>query len=150
MILDLIVTSFNTDAGRSSNACIHIGEFFLRRSFQDHLYRPETLLHFQTAAIMKSLSIIVLSFLALAQASVLSTTNVATVLAGVAAPSTLTISAAAIAAIAKLGTGGVNAASLTAADTAAISACTAAGRADNTASKANLSDGTGSAGAIAL
>ncbi|KAK6599067.1 hypothetical protein H4I96_08271 [Botrytis cinerea] len=47
-------------------------------------------------------------------------------------------------------TGGANAASLTAAETAAISACTEAGRANNTASKANLSDGTGSAGAIAF
>jgi hypothetical protein len=84
------------------------------------------------------------------QASVLSTTNIATVLAGVTAPSTFTISAEAMAAIVKLGTGGVNAATLSAADTAAISACTAAGRANNTASKANLSDGTGSAGAIAL
>jgi hypothetical protein len=99
---------------------------------------------------MKSLSIIVLSLLASAQASVLSTTNIATVLAGVTAPSTLTISAEAMAAIVKLGTGGANAATLSAADAAAISACTAAGRANNTASKANLSDGTGSAGAIAL
>jgi len=88
--------------------------------------------------------------LASAQASVLSTTNIATVLAGVTAPSTLTIPADAMAAIAKLGTGGVNASTLSAADTAAISACTAAGRADNTASKAGLGAGTGSAGNIAL
>jgi hypothetical protein len=99
---------------------------------------------------MKSLSIIVLSLLASAQASVLSTTNIATVLAGVTAPSTLTIPADAMAAIAKLGTGGANASTLSAADTAAISACTAAGRADNTASKAGLGAGTGSAGNIAL
>ncbi|KAE9380453.1 hypothetical protein N431DRAFT_362164 [Stipitochalara longipes BDJ] len=99
---------------------------------------------------IKAFPIVMLSLLASTQASVLSTTNIATVLAGVAAPSTLTISAAAMAAIAKLGTGGANAASLDEADTAAISACTAAGRADNTASKANLSDGTGSAGAIAF
>jgi hypothetical protein len=53
--------------------------------------------------------IVVLSLLASAQASVLSTTNLATVLAGVSAPSVLTIPAAAMAAIGKVGTGGVNA-----------------------------------------
>lgn len=101
---------------------------------------------------MKSYTSILLLFLlaSTSHASVLSTTNIATVLAGVTSQSSLTISADALAAIAKLGTGGVNAASLSTAEVAAISACTAAGRANNTASKANLSDGTGSAGAIAL
>ncbi|KAB8293929.1 hypothetical protein EYC80_009402 [Monilinia laxa] len=83
-------------------------------------------------------------------ASILSTTNVATVLAGVTAPSSLTIPTDAMAAISKLGTGGANAATLIACEIAAITACTNAGRANNTASKANLSDGTGSAGAIAF
>lgn len=99
---------------------------------------------------MKASAILLFATLGMTSASVLSTTNVATVLAGVTAPSSLTISADAMVAITKLGTGGANAASLTAAETAAISACTEAGRANNTASKANLSDGTGSAGAIAL
>ncbi|TEY73419.1 hypothetical protein BOTCAL_0078g00120 [Botryotinia calthae] len=101
---------------------------------------------------MKTSAILLFATLGMTFASVLSTTNVATVLAGVTAPSFLTISADAMAAITKLGTGGTNAASLTAAETAAISACTDAGRANNTASKANLSDGTGtgSAGAIAF
>lgn len=94
--------------------------------------------------------IIVLSLLASAQASVLSTTNLATVLAGVTAPSVLTIPAAAMAAIAKLGTGGINASKLSAADTAAINSCTSTARADNTASKAGLGAGTGSAGNIAF
>ncbi|TGO16686.1 hypothetical protein BTUL_0025g00410 [Botrytis tulipae] len=99
---------------------------------------------------MKTSAILLLAILGMTSASVLSTTNVATVLAGVTAPSSLTIPADAMAAITKLGTGGANATSLTAAETAAISACTDAGRANNTASKANLNDGTGSAGAIAF
>jgi hypothetical protein len=103
-----------------------------------------------TTAIMKSISIVVLSLLASAQASVLSTTNLATVLAGVNAPSVLTIPADAVTAIGKLGTGGVNAAKLSAADTAAINSCTSGARAGNTAAKAGLGGGTGSAGNIAL
>ncbi|KAI9650557.1 hypothetical protein NHQ30_000575 [Ciborinia camelliae] len=99
---------------------------------------------------MKTSATLFLAFLGAASASVLSTTNVATVLAGVSAPSSLTIPADAMVAISKLGIGGANAAKLTAAETAAITACTNAGRANNTASKANLSDGTGSAGAIAF
>lgn len=99
---------------------------------------------------MKTSATFFFAFVGVASASVLSTTNIATVLAGVTAPSSLAIPADAMAAIAKLGTGGANAASLTAAETSAIDACTDAGRANNTASKANLNDGTGSAGAIAL
>jgi hypothetical protein len=99
---------------------------------------------------MKSYTCIILALAAAANASVLSTTNIATVLATVSAPSALTIPANAMAAIAKLGTGGANAASLTAAETAAIAACAKAAVANNTASKANLADGTGSAGAIAF
>lgn len=101
---------------------------------------------------MKSYTSILLVALAAAtaNASVLSTTNIATVLAGVTGPSALTIPADAMAAIAKLGTGGANAAALTTAETAAISACAKAAVANNTASKANLADGTGSAGAIAF
>lgn len=95
-------------------------------------------------------SIIILSLLASAHASVLSTTNIATVLAGATSQSSLTIPADARAAIAKLGTGGVNASTLTAADKAAISSCTATAQANNTASKAGLGAGTGSAGNIAL
>jgi len=83
-------------------------------------------------------------------ASVLSTTNIATVLAGVATQSSLTISAPAMAAIAKLGTGGATASTLSAADKAAIASCTATAQADNTASKVGEDDGRGSAGAIAL
>ncbi len=94
--------------------------------------------------------IVVLSLLASAQASVLSTTNLATVLAGVTEPSVLTIPAAAMTAISKLGTGGVNASKLSAADTAAINSCTSTAQADNTARKAGLGGGTGSAGNIAL
>jgi hypothetical protein len=54
------------------------------------------------------------------------------------------------AAIAKLWTGGVNAASLSTAEVAAISNCTTTAQADNTTSKANLGGGDGSAGNIAL
>jgi hypothetical protein len=96
------------------------------------------------------MSAVFLAIITSSAASVLSTTNIATVLAGVTAPSSLTISAAAQAAIAKLGTGGVNAASLSAADTAAISACTNLGRAQNSAARAGESDGRGTPGAIAL
>src|SRR5690349_7235752 len=85
-----------------------------------------------------------------AQASVLSTTNIATVLAGATSQSSLTLPAAAMAAIAKLGTGGVNAATLSAADKAAISSCTSAAQANNTASKADIGGARGSAGNIAL
>lgn len=100
---------------------------------------------------MKSyISLVFLSLLASTQASVLSTTNIATVLAGATSQSSLTIPADAMSAIAKLGTGGVNAATLSTADTAAIAACTTAGRDNNTASKAGLGAGTGSAGNIAL
>jgi hypothetical protein len=95
-------------------------------------------------------SVVLFTLLASAHASVLSTTNIATVLAGATSQSSLTIPADAMAAIAKLGTGGVNAASLSTAEVAAISSCTSTAQANNTASKANLSDGTGSAGAIAL
>ncbi|KAH8684654.1 hypothetical protein BGZ60DRAFT_170252 [Tricladium varicosporioides] len=84
------------------------------------------------------------------QASVLSTTNIATVLAGVTSQSSLTIPAAAMAAIAKLGTGGVNAATLSAADKAAISSCTSTAQANNTASKADIGGARGSAGNIAF
>lgn len=95
-------------------------------------------------------SLIILSLLASAHASVLSTTNIATVLAGATSQSSLTIPADAMAAIAKLGTGGVNASTLTAADKAAIASCTTTAQANNTASKAGLGGGTGSAGNIAL
>ncbi|KAH8682016.1 hypothetical protein BX600DRAFT_429911 [Xylariales sp. PMI_506] len=100
---------------------------------------------------MKSFSqIVVLALAASVHASVLSTTNIATVLAGVTAQSSLTISAAALAAISKLGTGGANAASLSTAEVAAISACTDAGRAANSAAREGENDGRGSAGAIAF
>ncbi|CZR51901.1 uncharacterized protein PAC_01778 [Phialocephala subalpina] len=95
-------------------------------------------------------SLLILSLLASTQASVLSTTNIATVLAGATSQSSLTIPAAAMAAIAKLGTGGANASTLTAADKAAIASCTTTAQADNTASKAGLGGGTGSAGNIAF
>ncbi|RDW75094.1 hypothetical protein BP6252_06236 [Coleophoma cylindrospora] len=85
-----------------------------------------------------------------AHASVLSTTNIATVLAGAKSQSTLTIPAAAMAAIAKLGTGGATASTLSAADKAAIASCTSTAQANNTASKAGLGGGTGSAGNIAF
>ncbi|PQE05218.1 Acetamidase protein [Rutstroemia sp. NJR-2017a BBW] len=99
---------------------------------------------------MKVSSAIVFAIIGSASASVLSTTNIATVLAGAKSQSSLTIPAAAMAAISKLGTGGANAATLSAADKAAISSCTDAGRANNTASKAGLGSGTGSAGNIAF
>jgi hypothetical protein len=103
-----------------------------------------------TIAIMHSSSVIPFLFLlASAQASVLSTTNIATVLAGATSQSSLTIPADAMAAIAKLGTGGATASTLSAADKAAISSCTSTAQANNTASKANLGGGTGSAGNIA-
>jgi len=92
----------------------------------------------------------ILCFLAISQASVLSTTNIATVLAGATSQSSLTIPAAAMAAIAKLGTGGATASSLSAADTSAISSCTTTAQANNSASKAGLGGGTGTAGNIAL
>jgi hypothetical protein len=53
-------------------------------------------------------------------ATVLATTNIATVLAGVKDKSSLTIPAAAMTAMAKLGTGGATASTLTAADVTAI------------------------------
>jgi hypothetical protein len=96
------------------------------------------------------IEIVMISLIASTQASVLSTTNIATVLAGATSQSSLTIPAAAMAAIAKLGTGGVNASTLSAADTAAIASCTTTARDNNTASKAGLGGGTGSAGNIAL
>jgi hypothetical protein len=99
---------------------------------------------------MKVSSAILFAIIGSASASVLSTTNIATVLAGAKSQSSLTIPAAAMAAISKLGTGGANAATLTAAEKAAISSCTDAGRANNTASKSGLGGGTGSAGNIAL
>jgi hypothetical protein len=106
---------------------------------------------FQQLATMKCYSaIFIVSLLASAQASVLSTTNIATVLAGATSQSSLTIPAAAMAAIAKLGTGGATASSLSAADKAAIVSCTSATQANNTASKAGLGGGTGTAGNIAL
>jgi len=94
--------------------------------------------------------VISLFLLAKTQASVLSTTNIATVLAGATSQSSLTIPADAMAAIAKLGIGGATASTLSAADKAAISSCTSTAQANNTASKANLGGGTGSAGNIAL
>ncbi|KAM3079557.1 hypothetical protein ACMFMG_005972 [Clarireedia jacksonii] len=99
---------------------------------------------------MKLSSTILFAIVGSAAASVLSTTNIATVLAGAKSQSSLTIPAAAMAAISKLGTGGANAAKLTDADKAAISSCTDAARANNTASKAGLGGGTGSAGNIAF
>jgi len=74
---------------------------------------------------MKSFtSVIILSLLVSAQASVLSATDIATVLAGATSQSSLTIPPAVVAAIAKLRTRGAN----------------------NNASKAGLGGGTGSAG----
>lgn len=100
---------------------------------------------------MKSyISLVLLSLLASTQASVLSTTNIATVLAGATAQSSLTIPADAMSAIAKLGTGGASAASLSATDTAALNSCATTARDNNTASKAGLGGGTGTAGNIAL
>jgi hypothetical protein len=55
-----------------------------------------------------------------------------------------------MAAIAKLGTGGVGASTLSAADTTAISDCTTTARNGNTASKGGLGGGTGTAGNIVL
>jgi hypothetical protein len=101
-------------------------------------------------ATMHSYSIVsLLFFLVAAQASILSTTNIATVLAVATSHSSLTIPADAMVAIAKLGTGGATASTLSAADKAAISSCTSTAQA-NTASKANLGGGTGTAGNIAL
>jgi len=101
--------------------------------------------------IMKGyLSIALMSLLASSQASVLSTTNVATVLAGVTAQSVLTIGPAAMAALTNLGTGGANAARLSTTDVAAINDCATTARNNNTASKAGLGGGTGTAGNIAL
>lgn len=85
-----------------------------------------------------------------ASASVLSTTDIATVLAGAQSQSSLTVPAAALAAIKKLGKGGVNAASLSAADKAAINKCVTDARNNNGASKAGLGGGTGSPGNIVL
>lgn len=100
---------------------------------------------------MKSFtSVILLSLLASAQASVLSTTNIATVLAGATSQSSLTVPADALAAIKKLGTGGATASSLSAADTAAVNTCTTNARNSNTANKAGLGGGTGTAGNIVL
>ncbi|RDL37335.1 Uncharacterized protein BP5553_04768 [Venustampulla echinocandica] len=93
---------------------------------------------------------LLLCVFASAQASVLSTTNIATVLAGAKSQSSLTIPAAAMAAIAKLGTGGANASKLSAADKTAITDCADTSRANNTNSKAGLGVGTGSAGNIAF
>ena len=95
-------------------------------------------------------SLILLSLLAASNASVLSTTNIATVLATVKSQSTLTIPAAAMAAISKLGTGGATASSLSAADKAAISSCTSTASSNNGAARAGLGGGTGTAGNIAL
>lgn len=100
---------------------------------------------------MKSYTaLLFLSLLASSQASVLSTTNIATVLAGAKAQSVLTVPADAQTAISKLGTGGANASKLSATDTAAIDSCVTAARDGNEASKAGLGAGTGSAGNIAL
>ena len=99
---------------------------------------------------MRFYPVVLLCIFASAQASVLSTTNIATVLAGATSQSSLTIPAAAMAAIAKLGTGGATASTLSAADEAAISDCTSAAQASNTASKADLGGARGSAGNIAL
>lgn len=91
-----------------------------------------------------------LPLLSLGTASVLSTTNIATVLAGATSQSSLTVPADAMAAISKLGTGGANASTLTTAETDAIDQCTTDARNNNTASKAGLGGGTGSAGNIVL
>ena len=97
-----------------------------------------------------SLLALTLTFLAATHASVLSDTNIASVLAGANSQSSLTVPADAMAAMVKLGTGGVNAATLSAAETAAIDNCVQAARANNEASKAGLGGGTGSAGNIVL
>jgi len=98
---------------------------------------------------MKSYAaVIVLTLLSSVSASVLSTTNISTVLKTVTDQTKVTVSAAALSAIAKLGTGGAGASTLSAADTAAITACTNDARNGNTASKAGLGGGTGSAGNI--
>jgi hypothetical protein len=94
--------------------------------------------------------ILIVSLLTSAQALVLSTTNIATVLAGATSRSSLTIPATAMAAIAKLSTGGATASTLSAVDKAAIASCTSAAQANNAASKAGLGGGTGTAGNIAL
>lgn len=83
-------------------------------------------------------------------ASTLSTTNVATVLAGAFDQSALTVPVDAMAAITKLGTGGTNASTLSSTDTAAIDTCVTDAQNNNTASKAGLGGGTGSAGNIVL
>jgi hypothetical protein len=112
---------------------------------------PHSLNSFSPVFKMKSFaSFLVISFLACAHASVLSTTNIATVLAGAASQSSLTIPAAAMTAISKLDTVGATASALSAADTTAISDCAQAARDNNTASKADLGGAGGSAGNIAL
>jgi hypothetical protein len=97
-----------------------------------------------------SLVALVAVFSSAASASVLSTTNVADVLATANPQSALTVPAAALAAIKKLGTGGATASQLTAADKTAIDTCVIDARNNNTASKAGLGGGTGSAGNIVL
>jgi hypothetical protein len=104
-------------------------------------------------AIMKSPTSI-LALLAIlssaVSASVLSTTDVATALAGAHDQKALTLPGPAFATIRKLGTGGANANILTASDKPAIDDCVAAARAGNTSSKAGLGGGTGTAGNIPL
>jgi hypothetical protein len=92
----------------------------------------------QLATVKYYAPILLVSLLASAQASVLSTTNIATVLVGATSQSSLTILAAAMAAIAKLGTGGATASTLGAAGKAAIASCPSAAQANNTASKAGM------------
>jgi hypothetical protein len=100
---------------------------------------------------MKSYAaVIILALISSASASVLSTTNISAVLKTVTDQTKVTVPAPALAAIAKLGTGGATASTLSAADTAAINSCTTDARNGNTASKAGLGGGTGSAGNIVL
>jgi hypothetical protein len=83
-------------------------------------------------------------------ASVLSTTNVATVLDVARDQKALTLPGPAFAVIKKFVTGGVNVNILTASDKTAIDDCVTATRVGNAASKAGLGGGTGTAGNTAL
>jgi hypothetical protein len=94
--------------------------------------------------------ILIVSVLASAQASVLSTTNITTILAGATSQCSLTIPAAALAAIARLGTGGATASTLSATDKAVIASCISAAQANNIASEAGLGGETGTAEIFAL
>jgi hypothetical protein len=118
------------------------------RSFNCHSFSSTTF--FQQLATMKCYSVIlIVSLLASAQASVLNTTDIATVLAGATSQSSLTIPPSAMVAIAKHGTGGATASTLSAADKAAIASCTSAAQ-KTMPPAAGLGGGTGTAGNIAL